>query len=88
MTVPLPFAEEPRIDVQYYGFFDYGRAYNLSPGSADRTIDSIGAGVRSNLTPWLFVELEGLHRLTTHVNGALAKPESKYAIFSRVVAHY
>ncbi len=74
-----------RLDVQFYGFFDYGRAYNLIPGSVDHTIDSIGIGVRSDLAPWLFVELEGLHRLTTHASGALAKPDSNFAVFSRIV---
>jgi hemolysin activation/secretion protein len=83
-----PLSPDRRLDVQFYGFFDYGRAYNLIPGSVDRTIDSVGIGARSDLAPWLFVELEGLHRLTTHASGALAKPDSKYAVFSRVVLHY
>jgi len=83
-----PLGPDRRLDVQFYGFFDYGRAYNLIPGSVDRTIDSIGIGARSDLAPWLFVELEGLHRLTTHASGALAKPDGKYAVFSRVVLHY
>src|SRR4029077_12141781 len=77
-----------RLDVQFYGFFDYGHAYNLQPATAGRTIDSVGIGVRSDLTPWLFAEIEGLHRLTTHASGALAKADSRYAIFSRVVLHY
>lgn len=83
-----PLTPDHRLDVQFYGFFDYGRAYDLVKGSPDRTIDSLGLGVRSNLAPWLFVELEGLHRLTTHASGALARADSNYAIFSRVVAHY
>ena len=83
-----PLGPGRRLDVQFYGFFDYGRAYNLIPASVDRTIDSVGIGARSDLAPWLFVELEGVHRLTTHASGALAKPDSKYAVFSRVVLRH
>ena len=77
-----------RLNVQFYNFYDYGRAYNLVPGQPDHTIDSIGIGARSNLTPWLYAELEGVHRLTTHPAGAAAAAESNYAVFSRVVLQY
>ncbi|MGE5268200.1 MAG: ShlB/FhaC/HecB family hemolysin secretion/activation protein [Thiohalocapsa sp.] len=83
-----PFGPNKRLDVQFYGFFDYGRGYNLVPGSVDRTVDSFGLGVRSNLAPFLYVELEGVHRLTTHASGALAKPDAGYAVFSRVLLQY
>ncbi len=78
---------DQRLDVQFYGFFDYGRAYNLVPASSGRTIDSVGIGARSDLAPWLSVELEGLRRLTTHASGALAAADSNYAVFGRVVLH-
>lgn len=77
-----------RLDVQFYSFFDYGRAYDLVPGNPDHTIDSVGIGARSDLAPWLFVELEGLRRLTTHASGALARADSRYAVFGRVLVHY
>jgi hemolysin activation/secretion protein len=83
-----PFGPNQRLDVQFYSFFDYGHAYNLQPATAGRTIDSVGIGMRSDLAPWLFAEIEGLHRFTTHASGALARPDSRYAIFSRVVLHY
>ncbi len=79
---------EGRLNVQFYNFYDYGRAYNLVPGQPDHTIDSIGLGARSNLTPWLYAELEGVRRLTTHPTGAAAAAESNYAVFSRVVLQY
>lgn len=83
-----PLSPDHRLDVQFYGFFDYGRAYDLVKGGPDHTINSLGIGARSNLAPWLFVELEGLHRFTTHPIGALARADANYAIFSRIVAHY
>jgi len=83
-----PLNPDGRLNVQFYGFFDYGRSYNLVPGSVDQTIDSTGIGARSDLTPFMSVELEGVHRLTTHVDGAAAPKLNDYAVFSRVVLHY
>lgn len=83
-----PFNPDGRLNVQFYQFFDYGRAYNLGATDVDHTIDSVGIGARSDVTPWMFVELEGLRRLTTHVDGAAASPLTDYAVFSRVVFRY
>jgi hemolysin activation/secretion protein len=77
-----------RLNVQFYNFFDYGRAYELVPGQPDHTIESVGIGARSNLTPWMSVELEGVDRLTTHVDGAAATKLTNYAVFSQIVLHY
>ena len=67
--VPI-LAPDHRLDVQFYGFYDFGRVYNLGPGEFDQTVDSIGIGARSDLTSWLFVELAGVRRLMTRPNGA------------------
>jgi hemolysin activation/secretion protein len=83
-----PLNPDGRLNVQFYSFFDYGRAYNLGPTDVDHTIDSVGIGARTDVTPWMFVELEGLRRLTTHVDGAAASPLTDYAVFSRVVLRY
>jgi len=83
-----PLGPDNRLNVQFYNFFDYGRAYDLVPGNPDHTIDSIGLGARSDVTPWMFVELEGVHRLTTHPDGAAATSLAAYAVFSRVVLRY
>jgi hemolysin activation/secretion protein len=83
-----PLSPDHRLNVQFYNFFDYGRTYNLIPGSVDHTIDSIGIGARSDVTPWMFVELEGLHRFTTHPDGANAPKLANEAIFTRVVLRY
>ncbi|HXO00859.1 MAG TPA: ShlB/FhaC/HecB family hemolysin secretion/activation protein [Stellaceae bacterium] len=83
-----PLSPDHRLNVQFYNFFDYGRTYNLIPGSIDQTIDSIGIGARSDVTPWMFVELEGLHRFTTHPDGANAPKLANEAIFTRIVLRY
>ena len=74
-----------RLDVQFYGFYDFGRFYNLAPGAFNQTVDSFGIGARSNLTSWMFVDLAGVRRLTTRPNGANVSKLPEYMLFSRVV---
>ena len=84
----LPFAApEYRLPAQFYGFWDYGRGFNLAPGDISKTVQSVGLGVRSDLTSWLFGEIEGVHRLTIHPQGANVT-EKGYAFFARVTLHY
>jgi hemolysin activation/secretion protein len=85
--VPL-LAPDRRLEVQFFGFYDFGRAYNLVPGEPNQTLDSIGIGARSDVTPWLFVELAGIRRLTTRPNGANTSELADYMLFSRVAIHY
>ena len=61
----------------------HGKIGNGQPG-----LDSIGIGACSDLTPWLFVELAGIRRLTTQPNGANTSPLVDYMLFSRVAVHY
>jgi hemolysin activation/secretion protein len=77
-----------RLDVQFFGFYDYGRAYNLAAGEFDQTLDSIGIGARSDVTPWMFVELAGIRRLATRPDGANTSKLPSYMLFSRVAIHY
>jgi hemolysin activation/secretion protein len=78
-----------RLPVQFYGFWDYGHSYNIPrSGDPDRTIQSVGLGARSDLTRWLFLELEGVRRLTTRPQGAAVAPENDYAFFTRLTLHY
>lgn len=86
-NVPI-IAPDRRLEVQFFGFYDFGRAYNLAPGEFDQTLDSIGLGARSDVTPWLYVELAGVHRLTTQPNGANVSRLADYMLFSRVAIHY
>jgi hemolysin activation/secretion protein len=77
-----------KLKPQFYQFWDYGRGYNLAPADISTTINSAGIGVRTDLTPWLFWEVEGVHRLTVHPQGADVSPEAQYAFFTRVTMHY
>jgi hemolysin activation/secretion protein len=78
-----------RLPAQFYGFWDYGHSFNIPrSGDPDHTIQSLGLGVRSDLTNWLFLELEGVRRLTTRPQGAAVTPEDAYAFFTRLTLHY
>jgi hemolysin activation/secretion protein len=85
--VPILPADQ-RLDVQFFAFYDFGRAYNLAPGESDQTLDSVGIGARSDLTSWAFVELAGIRRLTTQPNGANVSKLPAYMLFSRLTVHY
>jgi hemolysin activation/secretion protein len=85
--VPL-LGPERRLDVQLYGFWDTGFTYNLAAGDLNQNIKSLGLGVRSDLTEWLFVELEGVHRLVLQPNGANTNTLAGYAGYARVVVRY
>ena len=76
------------LPAQFYGFWDFGRGYSLVKSDTDHTIQSTGIGIRSDVTPWLFVETEGVHRLTTHPQGKSVATEGSYAFFGRVTLHY
>ena len=76
------------LPVQFYQFWDFGRGYNRAPGDQNFTIQSLGLGVRSDITDWLFVDLEGVHRLTTHPQGSSVAVEAEYAFFAQVTMHY
>jgi hemolysin activation/secretion protein len=76
------------LPAQFYQFWDYGRGFNLAANDVDYTIQSVGLGVRSDLNEWAFVELEGLHRLTTRPQGPSVAVEAEYALFARVTLHY
>ena len=83
--VPI-LAPDHRLDVQFYGFYDFGRFYNLAPGEFNQTVDSFGIGARSNLTSWMFVDLAGVRRLVTSGPNGSKLPD--YMLFSRVVFQY
>ena len=85
----LPFVDPDFVlPAQFYQFWDFGRGYNIAPSDVSTTLQSLGVGVRSDLTNWLFVELEGVHRLTTHPQGPSVAVEAEYAFFGRVTMHY
>ena len=84
-NVPI-LAPDHRLDVQFYGFYDFARVYNLAPGVFNQTLNSVGIGARSNLTSWMFVDLAAVRRLVTSEPNGSTLPD--YMLFSRVVFQY
>ena len=84
-NVPI-LAPDHRLDVQFYGFYDFARVYNLAPGVFNQTLDLVGIGARSNLTSWMFVDLAAVRRLVTSGPNGSTLPD--YMLFSRVVFQY
>jgi hemolysin activation/secretion protein len=79
--------DEGKVPAQFYQFWDYGRAYNIASGDQDTTIQSLGLGVRTDLLPWFTVDLEGVHRLTTHAQSG-APVDGAYGFLTQVSLHY
>ena len=77
-----------RLDVQFFGFDDFGRAFNLEPGQPNQSIDSAGIGGRSNVTTWLFAELAAVRRVTTQLNGTNGAKLADWVLYSRVTVQF
>jgi hypothetical protein len=45
--VPI-LAADHRLDMQFYGFYDFDRFYNLAPGEFNQTADSVGVGAQQS----------------------------------------
>jgi hemolysin activation/secretion protein len=87
--VHLPFAPPDfELPTQFYQFWDYGHAFNLAPNDQNFTLRSVGLGARADVTQWLFVELEGVHRFTTRPQGTGTQLEGQYAFFTRATLRY
>jgi hemolysin activation/secretion protein len=77
------------LPLQFYAFYDHGRAWNNAPLEPRRvTARSFGGGVRVNFLETAAVELEGVRRLDRDVDGAAARRLDPWAIFARLTAQF
>lgn len=77
------------VGLQYYLFYDRGAAWSLAPGDlTPRHLQSIGFGVRADLTPDLTIELEADHRFTRTPSGNNTKPERATVMFVHLVGRF
>lgn len=77
------------LPVQFYGFFDYGRAWNLlATETRAITARSVGGGVRVSVLDHMQVEVEGVRRLDLGVDGAAASPLGPWAGFVRATTRF
>jgi hemolysin activation/secretion protein len=76
------------IRAQYYFFYDTGHVWSDVPGEAQNNLESIGVGVRADLTSFFSMELEGVQRFTRRPGGENVNPESPYAVFVRATSRF
>jgi hemolysin activation/secretion protein len=77
------------LPLQFYAFFDYGRAWNLLATDVPAiTARSVGVGVRANLLEHLTIEVEAARRLDLGVDGAAATPLDPWAAFFKATARF
>jgi hemolysin activation/secretion protein len=85
--IPVDFL--PHIAVQYYGFYDIGQAWDVrASGDPSRHIESAGLGIRADLTDYLSIQVETVHRFTRRPTGDNTSPEANEAEYFRIVAKY
>ncbi len=74
---------------QYYSFFDIGQTWDLAPGDPSHHLESVGVGVRLQVTENVALQLEGVHRFTLRPDGGdFVSRETQEAGFFSVKARY
>lgn len=77
------------LPLQFYAFFDYGRAWNLLSTEVPAiTARAVGLGVRASLLEHLTIEVEAVRRLDLKVDGAAATPLDPWAAFFKATARF
>jgi hemolysin activation/secretion protein len=75
---------------QFYGFYDWGYAWQNQPLDPNARLASAGGGVRLSLTRYAEFDLEGVSRLTLQPYGtsAAVTPLKSDAVYWRVLVRY
>ena len=81
---PLPGATS----LQLYGFLDWGETWERSDDDADHVLSSTGGGARFFVTPYTEFDVEGVARLTRHINGADASELKGEAVYWRALVRF
>lgn len=83
-------AAELRPSVQLYMFYDTGRTYENLPSDPNRRIESWGGGIRTNVNNTVFLDLEGVSRVTRSVDaaGSTVSPLAATAGYFRLMTRF
>ncbi|WP_421993973.1 ShlB/FhaC/HecB family hemolysin secretion/activation protein [Roseococcus sp.] len=75
---------------QFYGFYDAGRSFENLPTDTNRRIESWGGGVRFNFNSAIFLDIEGVNRITRNVDagGAAVRPLPATAGYFRLMTRF
>ena len=82
------FKQELNIGTQYYTFYDTGQTWSNAQGDPHQHIESMGLGVRANLTQSLSAQLEGVDRFTRRPTAVSGSLENQLAAYFRVTARF
>jgi hemolysin activation/secretion protein len=76
--------------LQFYGFYDWGYAWQNLRSDPDARLQSYGAGLRMTVTQYTELDVEGVARLTRQPppSGAKVTPLSARAIYWRVLTRF
>ena len=83
-------AMELRPNVQLYMFYDTGRTYENLPSDPNRRIESWGGGIRTNINNAVFLDIEGVSRVTRSVDaaGSAVRPLPATAGYMRLMTRF
>ena len=75
---------------QFYSFYDAGRTYENLRTDPNRRVESYGIGVRTSFNDTVFIDLEGVRRITRQVDagGASVRPLPADAGYIRVLTRF
>jgi hemolysin activation/secretion protein len=68
--IPLPARVPVKLNAQFYGFYDWGEAWQNTKLDADVMLNSLGGGVRLFVNDATEVDFEGVYRGNLYPNGA------------------
>ncbi|MDB5416414.1 MAG: ShlB/FhaC/HecB family hemolysin secretion/activation protein [Rubritepida sp.] len=79
-----------RSEAQFYAFYDAGRTYENLVTDPNRRLESWGAGVRMRFNNAIFLDVEGVHRITRQVDagGAAVRPLPADAAYLRLMTRF
>ncbi len=78
------------IGLQFYGFYDWGQTWESRALDTNKRLASFGIGVRSSLTQYLELDLEGVSRMTRtpEGNSGAIKPLGEKAFYWRLLGRF
>jgi len=84
------FGAERTFGAQFYAFHDFGQTWENQNQDANRRLRSFGGGVRTQITPNLALEVEGVSRATRRPQSAQAQvsPLKGEAVYWRVLTRF
>lgn len=88
LDTPLRLSLPVETSAQFYAFLDWGETWERTDEDADHVLSSTGLGSRFFVTPYTEFDVEGVARLTRHINGADASELKGEAVYWRVLVRF